>query len=292
MKRNYYFLKLFAFFAAVFMIFTVSCNKDADNTISGSNTDKNFSLGCQLLPADEYAKLPETTISDVPKRLAPSVFLSAPPVGDQGGEGSCVAWGTTYAARSIDWHATYTAPYDNAVNIFSPEYVYNQVKVNSSCGSGAYVSTALNLLKNQGVCTWALMPYTDKSCSTMPSGSQLTDAILHKIAGWSTIQYPKKGNVSTVVTQIKNALSSGKPVIVAGPVNKAFVNLGNGSVLTNFKNPSLGGHCYCVVGYDDTKSGGAFKFMNSWGSSWASGGFGWLDYDYIKSWWPEIYIFN
>ena len=34
----------------------------------------------------------------------------------------------------------------------------------------------------------------------------------------------------------------------------------------------------CVVGYDDTKYGGAFEIMNSWGSNWGERGYTWMDY--------------
>jgi len=238
-------------------------------------------LGCNLLPADEYAKIPVAKELPVDAK-ATVVNLVVPPVGNQGGEGSCVAWGTTYAGRSINWHKTHVVAYSKSVNIFSPEYVYNQIKVRSSCTSGSYVTSGLNLLKSQGVCRWSLMPYTDFSCSTKPNTTQKTDATGYKITSYST--------VSRTTSAIKAQLSAGNPVIVAGSVNNAFMYLGNNAVLSTFSGSSLGGHCYCVVGYDDTKS--AFKFMNSWGTSWASSGFGWIKYGYESTWWSEAYVIN
>jgi len=66
------------------------------------------------------------------------------------------------------------------------------------------------------------------------------------------------------------------------------MNLASGAVLTTFDGNSLGGHCYCIVGYDDDK--GAFKFMNSWGTSWATAGFGYIAYGYETTWWTEAYV--
>ncbi len=238
-------------------------------------------LGCNLLPAEEYAKIPVAKAPQVDIK-ATVVDLNVPPVGDQGGEGSCVAWGTTYAARSINWQAGHTASWSTSVNIFSPEYVYNQIKAKRSCGSGSYVTRGLDLLKSQGVCTWSLMPYTDVSCTTMPTTAQKTAAATYKIASYST--------VARTTDAIKGFLAAGKPVIVAGSVNNAFMYLANGAVLSTFTGSSLGGHCYCVVGYDDTK--GAFKFMNSWGPTWASSGFGWIKYGYESTWWSEAYVIN
>jgi len=39
------------------------------------------------------------------------------------------------------------------------------------------------------------------------------------------------------------------------------------------------GHAMCIVGFDDTKFGGAFEIVNSWGDNWANSGFIWIRYD-------------
>jgi C1A family cysteine protease len=207
--------------------------------------------------------------------------LNVPPVGDQGQQGACVAWGTTYAGRSTEWQRTHAAAWSKSVNIFSPAYVYNQIKISSDCGSGSYVTDGLSLLQSKGVCLWNTMPYTT-TCSAKPTTAQNTEAAKYKTGGYSA--------VSITTTAIKNALAAGHPVIVAGNVNTAFENLASGAVLGKFSGSSLGGHCYCVVGYDDSKS--AFKFMNSWTTSWATGGFGYISYSYITKWWSEAYVIN
>lgn len=256
-----------------------SCQKsEQDEPIQSSEF---HSLGCNLLPEGEYAKISLAKVPDVEIK-ATLLNLDVPPVRNQGGEGSCVAWGTTYAARSINWKKNHPASWSTSVNIFSPEYVYNQIKASSSCTSGSYVTSGLNLLKSQGACTWATMPYTDVSCSTMPNTTQKTEAAKYKISSYSRI---------TITTaNIKSFLAAGKPVIVAGNVNSAYMNLGNGTVLKSFTGSSYGGHCYCVVGYDDSK--GAFKFINSWGTSWGTSGFGYIGYGYESRWWSEAYVIN
>jgi C1A family cysteine protease len=238
-------------------------------------------LGALLLPPLEYAKLPmvETINLKSAEALPTSVALNTLPVGDQGGEGSCVAWGTTYAGRSITWVKDHSGEWSQSANIFSPEYVYNQIKVKKQCSSGAYTKDGLDLLKSQGVCTWKSMPYTDVSCNTMPTASQKTEAALYKIKSYAT--------VPITTDAIKTQLAAGLPVIVAGPVDRNFMYLAKDAVLT-VRGVSLGGHCYCVVGYDDAKT--AFKFQNSWGTSWASAGFGWINYNNITSWWQEAYV--
>jgi len=238
-------------------------------------------LGAIMLPADEYAKIPTArfTLDELYKALPVSVSINTPVVRNQGGEGSCVAWGTTYAARSITkFAATNTNLWSNNSNILSPEYVYNQIKV-STCASGSYVTSGLNILRDQGACTWTSMPYTDVECATQPSAAQKTEAASYKIT------YAK---ISITTTELKTHLAAGRVVVVAGPVSNDFMYLKSGVVLTRFKGKSLGGHCYCVVGYDDAKN--AFKFQNSWGTTWGTAGFGWINYSNIGSWWQEAYV--
>lgn len=278
MKTTYKFTLLLAIFIS-FGAFVFNSCQDTEEPILPQVEQNYYSLGCELLPADDYAKIPVAKTPEVEIK-ATVLNLNVPPVGNQGGEGSCVAFGTTYAGRSIDWQASHPATWSQSVNIFSPEYVYNQIKVRRPCSSGSYVYKGLDLLKLQGVTTWTLMPYTDVSCTLLPTTAQKTAAVPYKITSYST--------VTRTTAAIKSFLAAGKPVIVAGPVSSGYMNLASGAVLTTFDGSSLGGHCYCIVGYDDDK--GAFKFMNSWGTSWATGGFGYIAYGYETIWWTEAYV--
>ncbi len=282
MKKNFKVASLFVATAVIgAALFFNACKKDVVTTEVPDQKTAFYSLGCELLPANEYAKIPVAKTPVVDNK-ATIVNLNVPPVGNQGGEGSCVAFGTTYAGRSTEWQRTHPATWSQSVNIFSPEYVYNQVKVRRPCSSGSYVTTGLNLLVTQGVCTWTSMPYTDVSCTLLPTTAQKTEAALYKIASYST--------VARTTADMKSFLAAGRIIVVAGPVSSGFMNLTSGSVLTTFDGTSLGGHCYAVVGYDDDK--GAFKFMNSWGSTWATAGFGYIAYGYETTWWTEAYVIN
>jgi C1A family cysteine protease len=270
-----------AFLLAVALF--VSCQKENDVSSDETMQPVTHQLGCLMLPTEKYMSI---TLKDAPISLlkaAPAVLnLEVPPVGDQGSEGSCVAWGTTYGGRSIDWQASHPAAWSTSVNIFSPEYVYNQIKA-GDCASGAYVTDGLKLLVDQGVVPWKIMPYSDRNgCSLMPTVNQTAVAATYKVGSY--------GRVSITSTAIKAALVTGKPVIVGGPVNRAFMYLKGTTVLTTYTGTTYGGHCYCVVGYDDGKQ--AFKIMNSWGRSWGSKGFGYIGYSYISKWWTEAYVLN
>jgi C1A family cysteine protease len=277
MKKYLLSLPIIFVFTLTIFVFN-SCQKESNDMAVQPQEQVMHNLGCNLLPEDIYKSLPVAPETDL-KALPTLVNLNTPFVGDQGSEGSCVAWGTTYAGRSMNYFQGTTWSYD--ANIFSPEYVYDQIKV-SDCSSGAYVIDGLNLLKNKGACLWATLPYSSTNgCDASLATPFDSYAANYKIAGYST--------VSLTMDAIKDQLAAGKAVIVAGPVDRNFMRLASGAVLTK-RRGSLGGHCYCVVGYDDSKS--AFKFLNSWGTSWATAGYGYIHYSYITQWWQEAYILN
>lgn len=278
MKTKVRFFSILAAVITVGLITFHSCQKSDVEQAQPQEQFNDYKLGALLLTEEEYAKIPLAPDLEATD-LKAAVSLSCPPIRNQGAEGSCVAWGTAYAGRSIEWKRTHPASsYSTSVNIFSPEYVYNQIKISSSCGSGSYVTSGLNLLKSQGVCRWSVMPYTDYSCSTYPNSTQKADAANYKISGYSAI--------SRTASNFKAYLNAGRVIIVAGSVDQNYMNLGYNQILYS-RGSSLGGHCYAVVGYDDAK--GAFKIMNSWGTSWGTSGFGWISYNYMTQWFSEAY---
>lgn len=241
--------------------------------------------GAILLSPVAYNKIQKAPEGAASQAYPASKFLSCPPVKNQGSEGSCVAFATAYAARSIMEKYKTGNAYSNSSNIFSPEYVYNQIKISSDCGSGSYVTSALNMFQlpfGQGVSTWTSMPYSSTNgCSTQPNNTQKNNASNYKILMYFT--------VSKTVSAIKNELSQNKPVIVAGPVDVNFQNLGNNVVYSSYHSANfVGNHCYCVIGWDDSKN--AFKVMNSWGTSWGTSGFGWINYNIIGTMFKEAYV--
>ena len=269
-------------------LFFVACEKD-DNpdiqtfiesvtpTESGQSQTNEFQFGVLLLPAEEYKNLPVAEMPNtLPKDLAASTMIQTPPVGNQGAKPASIAFATTYAARSIMWKKNHPAlSFNINTNIFSPEYVYSQP------GSSYWVTTVLNLLKIQGACRWSLMPYLPNASSIPPNSTQINDAKNFRISGY--------GTVVCTVNAIKSQLNCGYPIVVAGPVSSQFMNLTSGVILKN-RVGNVGNHCYCVVGYDDSKN--AFKVMNSFGTNWGNSGYGWIDYGYISQWWSELYRIN
>lgn len=280
MKTNFLKLSLLSILALSFIVLTPSCDNDDNNTEKEQPQleDVNIQTGYLPLPAAEYAKLPVAENLSLTKAYPASVRLNCPTIKNQGGEGSCVSWGVGYSARSISYKYANGGSYNNSVNVFSPEYIYNQIKV-GDCNSGSYITSGLNLIKSQGVCTWNTMPYTDVDCDTYPNATQQQEAANYKISRYA--------RVNVTINSIKDKLAAGKPVIVGGPVYYQFMKLRYNEVQTSTF-WSFGGHCYCCVGYDDSKN--AFLVQNSWGTSWGTNGFGWISYDIIQKVWNEAYV--
>ncbi len=216
-----------------------------------------------------------TTIIIPPTVVLPSNFLlMTPPIAKQGNEGSCVAFATAYAARSIEqYYRTSATSYSLSQNIFSPEYVYNQTKMSSDCFSGTAFSLALDLMKNKGVCTWNTMPYSDlNGCSLLPNAIQDAEASNFKITSYSKI-------INTDQSAIKTMIYNKHPVIINVTMDNGFINATAGFIWSSYSGSGAFPHALIICGYDDSKH--AYKVMNSVGTNWGDLGFSWIDYDYF-----------
>lgn len=214
-----------------------------------------------------------TEVINPPPPTSTGFSLATPAVSNQGSEGSCVAFAVGYATRSIDYYyAKNDASYSYSSNIFSPEYLYNQTKASTDCGSGSSVLTALNFLQTNGICTWSTMPYSSGSCSLVPTSSQSAEAANYKIQNYKALY-------TSDITAIKAALNNKHPLIIAFVVDSYFYNARAGFIWKSFSSTLIGRHAVAIVGYDDSKN--AVKVMNSWGTGWGDAGYSWIDYNFL-----------
>ncbi|OQP61560.1 hypothetical protein A3860_32070 [Niastella vici] len=209
-----------------------------------------------------------TVIAPTPLPSNYSIVMPSPRY--QGSEGSCVAFAVTYARAAEQYYKTGAVAYSDAVNVFSPEYVFNQVTMPGCTGSA--VTTSLDLLKNQGVCTWQSMPYsTNNGCSVLPTTAQFTEAANYKIASYSRL-------IDSDKVAIKTMISKNHPVIATFTIDQSFYDAYPGFIWKTLTGNS-GSHTMAVCGYDDAKH--AYKAINSWGPTWGDAGYIWIDYDFF-----------
>jgi Papain family cysteine protease/Bacterial Ig domain len=208
-----------------------------------------------------------------PAALPASFQITMPPVRNQGVEGSCVAFAVAYTRSCEQYYNTAASDYSDATNIFSPEYIFNQVKFSSDCGASALLNS-LDLIKNKGVTRWQTMPYSDvNGCSLQPTSSQDIEAVNFKISSYSAI-------ADNDITAIKTMIASRHPVIFSCTIDQSFYNAGPGFIW-NTSGGNAGSHTLVLCGYDDTKH--AYKAINSWGTNWGDAGYIWIDYDFFPT---------
>lgn len=277
-------LKLIAIVLGALSLSSCNRNEEEQNIQEPKQENQAMrSLGAVLVDENTYNSYAKANIEALAMKFEgksaaavtasiPSSYTipNTPPIANQGQEGSCVAFATAYAAAS-----TLEYNFKGVTNPRGPEYVYNQIKI-SGCPNGTYVSRGLDLIKNQGVCSWNEMPYTDVECSTQPNATQKSAAATHTFTTWATVD-------KTNINNVKTLLSMNLPIVIAISVDSSFDNLSsaNNWIWKNHSGRVRGGHAICVVGYDDAKQ--AFKVQNSWGSTWGDNGFFWIDYAFFAA---------
>lgn len=230
---------------------------------SGESIPKMYSAGAMVPPA-----------SAIPRELPSKVDLSKymPPVGSQGMQSSCVAWATAYAAKSYQEYVEHEWKY-NKDTLFSPAYIYNQI--NGGVDHGSSIYDACQLMVKQGCATLKSMPYNVKNYKSKPNSQAIKEAGQYKAETFYTIK-------PTDISTIKSYLAKGYPVIFGATVYMNFNNISKSNPVYNSKSgKSMGGHAMTLVGYDDSKYGGAFKLINSWGTGWGDKGYAWIPYKFF-----------
>jgi len=233
-------------------------------------------------------------IRDVPRPPTYRAFLDErvdlsdlfPTPGDQGSQGSCVAWAVGYAARAYWARKAEDRDVKNSANIPSPTYIFNKTR-GPTCDQGSSIKQALTLLRDTGSLSLRQLPYDQAYCSAIP---HRLDALVNdfRINGWSYIE-PSRSDI--FLDNIKGAISNLQPVIIGmrlffpngleqpGPFN--LLRAGQIYRTTDAPEKFAGDayhsfHAMTVVGYDDRRQ--AFKLINSWRTTWGDRGFGWVDY--------------
>jgi hypothetical protein len=220
---------------------------------------------------------------------AVSLLRFAPDRGNQGQQGSCVAWSSAYAAQTIVM-ASASGQDPNRI-VFSPSYLYNQIRLEGCQGS--YIQRAMEAMQKNGGLPLQQYPYNDQDCENEPSSSQVRAGQQNVIHGFTRIT--NGDNVDQIsIRGIKEHLNKNAPVAIGMMVGQSFMQDMMGRELwkpegMDQSQMGMGGHAMCVIGYDDRKFGGAFQIMNSWGPEWGKNGVAWVRYGDFKNYVREAY---
>jgi Papain family cysteine protease len=258
-----------------------------------SNAAQQLATGGYLDPRQfEKANIYESLSDDTTKNPLPeaaNLQKFAPQVGDQGHQGSCVAWSSAYAARTIE-EAAHTGADPNSLR-FSPSFLYNQIGLDNCDGS--YIERAMEFMTQSGSIPYDQFPYDDHDCARQPDQQQLEEARQYKMRGFNRLT-PGDRNNAIDLHAIKENISQGAPVVIGMQVGGSYMQPMLGKDLWEPSEDDrgmigFGGHAQCVVGYDDKKYGGAFLLMNSWGPQWGNNGFAWVRYPDFRYFVREAY---
>lgn len=244
--------------------------------------------GLIFMEPEAYEALPVAKPLKTRAELPAKVDLSAyfPKPGDQGTQGSCAGWASAYMmsyyqGRKNKWNL------NTPEHIFSPSFIYNQVKGKGDCNQGSILYENLKLMTTVGSVPISMFPYVHDDCARQPSAEVSQAAANYKIPGFQRI------NIKNVL-EAKKFLAEEKPIAVGMAIDYPFITLDKNYIYSLYAKGVRGylyadkGHAMVVVGYDDSKK--AFRVINSWNTSWGDDGYGWIDYDSFSKRMREGYV--
>ncbi len=218
-----------------------------------------------------------------PTPLPLSHLIPMPPMWHQGGEGSCASMAIALARTVKQYKDTGATSYNNAVNVFSPEFLYDRcLKLGdgqyATCGSGSSFLRNYSFVYSEGICLWATLPYSSQNgCNfdTTVTAPMIAEAATFAGASYNFCSYLDR-------TLIKTKLANNIAVPFTCQIDWAFIQAGPGFIWNTRVGAEPGyAHALVLVGYDDSKN--AYRCRNSFGDAWGDGGYIWIDYNFFEA---------
>ncbi len=254
-----------------------------------------FTTGGKLDPNEfKKASVYEGLSDDNGKNPLPeavSLARYAPNRMNQGKQGSCVAWSSGYAARTI-LQSVSTRQDPNSV-AYSPAFLYNNISLGDGDCQGSYILRAMEFMQQKGAVPFQQFAYDENDCSRQANQSLFNSAANNKIHGFNRLTDDDGVSVLNF-RAIKEHLAKDAPVVIGMMVGGSFMQDMMGQKVwhptpDDSTQQGFGGHAMCVIGYDDRIEGGAFQIMNSWGPEWGENGIGYVRYGDFRKFVREAY---
>jgi C1A family cysteine protease len=180
------------------------------------------------------------------------------PVRNQGSCGSCVAFGTLAA---LETSAAFQRGQPSMKLDLSEQQLFfvHGPASGASCSNGWWPELAFTACRDIGVTFEDYMPYQAGGGGTL--NPDWPNRMAH-LTGFRDLT----GNVAAIKEQIQTHGAASACFIVF----QDFFSYGGG-VYTHLSGAQAGGHCVCLVGFDDAQ--GCWIAKNSWGTGWGEQGF-------------------
>lgn len=206
-------------------------------------------------------------------KAAPTSYnvTGLPPIIDQGDIGSCVTNAFSFCVSKQTKRGV------NLSRLFLYAICRCLDYTSLDMDDGTTVRTACQSIKSYGVCKENVYPYITSRYSDLPPPTAFTNSKRFRKFTYTFVNQD--------LTSFKNCLyNNNTPIIFGFMVYSSFMTqtvANTGTVPNpNTETETLeGGHCMCIVGYNDSTQ--QFKCANSWGTNWGKGGYCYLPYAYI-----------
>jgi len=284
----------------LYLLFLIAFSFLSDKTYSQEDL-----FGAIPISEEEYAKIPKISFDDSDKAAAGiSLFHNnnltsysleefVPPVKSQVGS-TCTGFAFIYYSLSTQYNYQFNIrkTVDKIGHSFDPYFIYTMLNSSgNSCSSGNYMMEVLSNLNNKGAKKRFFAPFL--KCYSNNNYNKYKEYTLpYSLSSYSSFLID-----SNLSTNVKKSLRRNKPVVIALYVTDSFAFNINEDGFTYKGDYAFSRnfgfyHAVSVIGYDDSKYGGSFRVVNSWGKDWGDDGYFWISYENFNRFVREAYVMN
>ena len=206
-------------------------------------------------------------------------------IGNQGGTGSCVGWGTADAL--LRWHFVKANRLGKDEKL-SVRYVWMASKETDEFTNapttfietdGTSLKSALDVVRKYGVVTDKVLAFASGKLYKDEANTFYALASQRKISSYF--------NLGTNISNWRTWLATKGPILIRLNVDATWDNASatHGNLDIYQPQTARGGHCVAFVGYTPDR----FIVRNSWGTSWGDGGFAFASLQYAQAAFTEAY---